>query len=60
MDDAIISLLKVKTQSTSNIVSSFQANTLNTENFILDNDDLLTKINDLESRILLAEQEINK
>jgi hypothetical protein len=60
IDDAIISLLKIKTQSTSNIVSSFQANTLNTENFILDNDDLLTKINDLESRILLAEQEINK
>ena len=53
-------LIKVKNQDNVNTIRSLDTNTTTTQNFILDTTDLMTTLNDIENRILLAEQEINK
>jgi len=56
----ITTLIKVKNSANVNSLRSLQTNELNTNNFNIDNQDLITLINNLETRILTAEQEINK
>ena len=52
--------LKIKSQNVANNVRSLEANTLETQNFTLNNEDLITILNDFNNRIQAAEVEINK
>jgi hypothetical protein len=61
LDDSwLYSIIKLKNNASVNTIRSLQTETVNTSNFTIDNQDLLTLINNLESRIATAEQEINK
>lgn len=52
--------LKIKSQNIANNVRNIQANNLETQNFTLNSQDLLTILNDFDNRIQAAEIEINK
>ena len=52
--------LKVKSQNTINTIRSLEANTVETQNITLDNDDLITTLTDLQNRIETAEGKVRK
>jgi hypothetical protein len=56
----IDTFIKVRSVNVASNLRSLQVDTVNTENFTLNNEDLITTLTDIQNRIEVAETEINK
>ena len=56
----IDTFIKVRSVNAASNLRSLQVDTVNTENFTLNNEDLITTLTDIQNRIEVAETEINK